>query len=92
LLAPARQQGPQRPGGGGQDHVVDGAAVGVAQVTGRGEIGGDHVKPPLRPGRPVQRGRRQPAGRTGAAQFGEALTDPAQAAGRVGEVAQELAA
>jgi len=86
LLAAAGQQDPQRPGDDGQDHVVDGAAVGMAQLADRGQIGGDDIEPPPpRPGGAVQRRPREPARPTGAAQLGQALPDRAHAARRVGE-------
>jgi hypothetical protein len=48
------------------------AAVGMAQLADRGQIGGDDIEPPLRPGGAVQRRPREPARRTGAAQLGQA--------------------
>ena len=80
-LLPARgQQGSQRPGDRGEHHVVDGAAVGVAQVADGGQVDGGDVEPPPRPDRPVERCHREPARRPGAAQFCHSRADPAQAA------------
>jgi hypothetical protein len=76
FLAPAGQQGAQRPGDGGEDYVVDGAAVGTSQGAHAGQADGDDVEPALRPGRLVERRPRQPA-RRAVAQFGQALPEPA---------------
>ena len=79
LLAARGQQGSQRPGDRGEQHVVDGAAVRVSQVAEASQVDGDDIEPPPRPDRPVQRCRLPLARWPGASQFRHPFAHPAQA-------------